>query len=102
MNCVVDGDTLWIDRVKIRISDIDAPETHQPKCPAEKALGDRATQVLLAWVNAGAFELRVNGRQVDRYGRQLRVLVRDGESVGSELISRGLARKWDGARHPWC
>ena len=34
-NCVVDGDTLWMDGVKIRISDIDAPETHTPKCPEE-------------------------------------------------------------------
>lgn len=34
-NCVVDGDTAWIDRVKVRVADIDAPETHPPHCAHE-------------------------------------------------------------------
>lgn len=43
-----------------------------------------------------------NGRMKDRYGRTLgRVLV-DGVDVGELLISEGLARRWDGRRHPWC
>ena len=29
-NCVVDGDTIWLQGTKIRIADIDAPETHEP------------------------------------------------------------------------
>ena len=29
-DCVVDGDTFWIDGTKIRIADIDTPETHGP------------------------------------------------------------------------
>src|SRR3546814_7636950 len=28
-NCVVDGDTFWIDGEKVRVADIDAPETHR-------------------------------------------------------------------------
>jgi hypothetical protein len=42
-NCVVDGDTFWIDGMKIRVADIDAPETHPPRCPYEADVGDRAT-----------------------------------------------------------
>src|SRR6185369_6931931 len=38
-NCVVDGDTFWMDGVKIRIADIDAPETHPPHCARERELG---------------------------------------------------------------
>jgi hypothetical protein len=42
-NCVVDGDTFWVNGEKVRLADINAPETHQADCPAEQALGDRAT-----------------------------------------------------------
>jgi endonuclease YncB( thermonuclease family) len=41
-------------------------------------------------------------RDADRYGRKLRVLVRGGQSLGEQLVQEGLARSWDGARHPWC
>src|SRR5437868_3776006 len=34
-NCVVDGDTFWTNGVNVRISDIDAPETHPPRCSYE-------------------------------------------------------------------
>ena len=39
-NCVVDGDTAWIDGVKVRVADIDAPETHPSRCAHEADLGD--------------------------------------------------------------
>ena len=35
-NCVVDGDTIWLGGQNIRIADIDAPETHKPRCASEK------------------------------------------------------------------
>src|SRR5688572_20902271 len=41
-NCVVDGDTLWLGGQKIRVADIDAPETHGPRCAAEARLGAAA------------------------------------------------------------
>ncbi len=102
-NCVVDGDTIWMEGTKIRVADIDAPETHPPRCGREADLGNRATQRLYELVNAGPFTAeQVGNRDVDRYGRKLRVLVRNGKSLGDELVSEGLARTWDGARHPWC
>lgn len=102
-NCVVDGDTIWLDGSKIRVADIDAPETHPPRCDREADLGNRATQRLLALVNAGSFETQpIGNRDEDRYGRKLRVLVRGGQSLGGMLVAEGLARTWDGSRHPWC
>lgn len=102
-NCVVDGDTIWLDGVKIRLADIDAPETHPPRCDREADLGNRATQRLLSLVNAGPFEAVPTGsRDEDRHGRKLRLLERDGKSLGDVLVSEGLARRWDGSRHPWC
>ncbi|MDO1585467.1 thermonuclease family protein [Rhizobium oryzicola] len=101
--CVIDGDTLWIDGTKVRIADIDAPEISEPKCASELALGNRATQRLIELVNQGPFELQAwPGRDKDRYGRALRVLVRHGHSLGDVLVSEGLARSWTGRREPWC
>ena len=102
-NCVVDGDTIWLDGTKIRIADIDAPETHPPRCPSEANLGTRATQRLLELVNAGAFiVMTIGDRDQDQYGRKLRILVRDGVSFGDQLVGEGLARTWTGRREPWC
>jgi micrococcal nuclease len=102
-NCVVDGDTIWYGGVKIRLADIDTPEVFSPKCASEAALGRRATERLLALLNAGPFEVVPGGsRDVDRYGRKLRILERHGRSLGDILIAEGLARRWDGARRSWC
>ncbi|WKL23725.1 thermonuclease family protein (plasmid) [Agrobacterium tumefaciens] len=101
--CVVDGDTIWWNGQKIRIADIDTPEISEPRCEAEHAQGVLATQRLIALINAGPFELHaLPGRDQDRYGRKLRVLVRDGRSLGDILVFEGLARTWSGRREPWC
>lgn len=101
-NCVVDGDTVWIDGEKIRVADIDAPETHPPRCADEAAKGAAATRRLHALLNQGPFDLVTNGRDRDRYGRALRVIVRNGRSLGDQLVTEGLARQWTGRREPWC
>ncbi|PDT81807.1 thermonuclease family protein [Sinorhizobium sp. BJ1] len=102
-NCVIDGDTLYVGGEKVRVADIDTPEISEPKCASEKALGERATARFIELVNAGPFEMRAwEGRDEDQYGRKLRVLVRDGRSLGDILVSEGLARTWSGRREPWC
>ena len=100
--CVVDGDTFWLHGEKIRIADINAPETHGAACPAERTLGDRSTRRLVQLLNAGAFDLEVDGRAQDRYGRQLRVVRRGGRSLGAQLVDEGLAEPWRGRRSDWC
>ncbi len=102
VDCVVDGDTAWIGGVKVRVADIDAPETHPPRCRAEAELGERATLRLAELMNAGPFDVARVDRDEDRYGRKLRVLLRRGRSLGARLVAEGLARTWDGRRHPWC
>lgn len=100
--CVVDGDTFWLGGEKVRIADINAPETHEAGCPAERALGERATRRLIALLNAGPFTLEIEGRATDRYGRALRVARRGGRSIGQQLVSEGLAEPWRGKRSDWC
>ena len=46
-NCVIDGDTIRYAGVVIRLADIDAPETSEPKCDFEAALGCRTKHRLL-------------------------------------------------------
>ena len=102
--CVVDGDTIWLNDVKIRIADIDAPEVFDPDCEAERIAGHRATERLTGWLNAGAFEVHPNpdGRDTDRYGRKLRVLARGGSSAVDALVTEGVATRWGGAGKRWC
>jgi endonuclease YncB( thermonuclease family) len=101
--CVVDGDTFWLKGVKIRIADIDTPEISEPSCASEKQLGEKAKYRLRELLNAGPFQLAAwEGRDEDKYGRKLRVVLRDGKSLGDQLVSEGLARTWTGRREPWC
>lgn len=101
-NCVVDGDTIWYQGTKIRIADIDTPETHQSQCAAEAELGAAATRRLYELVNAGPFTLQSIDRDEDRYGRKLRILTRGGTSLGDILVGEGLARYYAGGRRSWC
>ena len=102
VTCVVDGDTFWYRGTKIRIADINAPEVSTPACPVEAALGERATRRLGEWLAAGPFKLRPVARDVDRYGRKLRLVTRAGSSVGAMLEAEGLAQPWRGRRGDWC
>lgn len=102
IDCVVDGDTFWHRGTKIRIADINTPETSRPGCAYEARLGARATMRLTQLLNAGPFTLIQQGRDVDRYGRQLRIVTRGGESLGTILVAEGLAETWTGRRRDWC
>ncbi len=100
---VVDGDTFVYAGARIRIADIDAPEAHG-RCPYETALAAQATRRLRGLLAEGEFELRrlPSGRDHDRYGRELRIVTRNGRSLGDVLVAEGLARTWTGRREPWC
>jgi len=102
VNCVVDGDTFWSNGERIRIADIDAPETHPSRCAEEARLGGAATQRLLALLNQGPATLEIADRDTDRYGRKLRIVTRGDHSLGDQLVAEGLARPWTGRRQPWC
>lgn len=103
IDCMVDGDTFWMAGTKIRIADIDTPETHPPRCAREARLGQAATVKMQGLLNAGPFTLVPIKRDVDRYGRKLRLVERDGKSLGAELVRHGLARQYGGGkRSPWC
>ncbi len=98
---VLDGDTLRIAGVPVRLRGLDAPEL-RARCEREKALAERARQRLEQLVVPGVRLDRI-GR--DRYGRTL-AEVRDdaGRDVAQVMIGEGLAVAYAGhGRRPgWC
>ena len=101
-DCVIDGDTFWYEGERIRIADINTPETGEPGCAREAELGAAATGRLQTLLNIGPFTLEAIDRDRDRYGRLLRTVTRDGESLGAVLVGEGLAEEWRGYRGNWC
>lgn len=100
ITCVVDGDTLWYQGIKIRLLDIDAPEV-EGLCLNERQLAQSAKLELTRLLNTGLIRITYDGQ--DRYGRHLAtLLVREGE-VGPAMLAAGLAESF-GQRSPspWC
>lgn len=100
----VDGDTFWYNGKKIRVMDIDTPEPSKygnAECPAEAALGDKASRFTKKVITTQHIQIEWSGRE-DRYGRAL-AKVRVGSVYLSEmLISEGLAKPWRGRQVNWC
>lgn len=100
--CVVDGDTFHLDGIKIRIADIDTPEL-KGRCEWEIVKAEEARGRLATLLSEGPFEIvPIGDRDEDQYGRKLRIVTRDGTSLGDQLVREGLARTWTGRREPWC
>ena len=100
--CVVDGDSFRLGKRRIRIRGIDAPE-REGACPAETALAERSAARLAEILSAGPFTMTaVGGDERDQYGRELRVLTRNGRSIGGEMVRAGLARDYRGRKTSWC
>jgi micrococcal nuclease len=53
-------------------------------------------------LNQGGFSLQSIDRDQDQYGRDLRIITRDGQSLGDILVAEGLAERWQGYRRNWC
>ncbi len=88
---VVDGDTLRVRGVKVRLADIDAPERRQTcwRASGEFRCGLRATAVLKAII--GGQEVRCVEKGRDRYRRVLAVCYAGKIDIGGELVRRGWA-----------
>lgn len=98
-NCVVDGDTVWLNGEKIRLAEIDAPEPGG-RCFAERDLAARSAERLRQLLGAG--EPVVTRIGTDRFGRTLANISLAGRDVGATLIAEGLVRPWRGSKENWC
>ena len=92
---VIDGDTVDVrigDRTeRIRLLNIDAPETKDPGQPVE-CLGPEASAFLSRRLPPGTVvELRYDIDRTDRYGRTLAAVFESGKLVNAEVARAGLA-----------
>ena len=101
-DCVVDGATFIYDGQPYALSDVQAPQTIGAACAAEGAMGARAAQRLVALLNLAPFELHNDVRDTDAQGHRLKLVVRDGQSIGAMLLKDGLVREWTPAAQDWC
>ncbi|KKB10188.1 hypothetical protein VE26_01725 [Devosia chinhatensis] len=100
--CVVDGDTVWLDGMNLRLQAYDTPEPYNDICGGaqEVALANRASARLLDLLNSNSFSVETFG--TDRYDRTLATIRIGGTDVGDILISEGLARRWPDGNEFWC
>ncbi len=104
---VVDGDTLDLkcsgtQIERIRIMGYDTPETYYAACPAEKRLGDEATERLRG-LAASTPITQVERNGTDRYDRVLARIWIGGVDLAETMVSEGLAVRYNGGKRiNWC
>lgn len=89
---VVDGDTLVLATVKIRLHGIDAPEKNQSCYHEDRqawACGMQATSKLSALI--GKKEITCEEKGHDRYGRFVAVCFKDNENINLWMVANGWA-----------
>jgi micrococcal nuclease len=99
INCVVDGDTYWLEGAKYRIANIDTPEI-KGKCGAERVTAKRAQHRLVEMMDGRAVQVRITG--TDRYQRTLVLISNESGDIGDRLVGEGLAEVWGGDFINWC
>lgn len=106
---IIDGDTVAVQtdegEVSVRLLGFDTPETHQPECDEERALGEAATARLAELLDEHRHILTISGATCG-FGRlcgRLYVVI-DDEAVdaGSILIAEELAMAYEGEQGEWC
>lgn len=86
---VIDGDTVEIDGTRIRILQIDTPETFRSRCENEFVLGLKAKQRLQELLDGGEVSYTPDG--FDRFGRTLAHVYAGEVDVGDVLLKEGHA-----------
>jgi micrococcal nuclease len=110
---VVDGDTIKCDGVNMRdmgdgapfVSGYDTPEIRDAKCDGERRLGEVAKRRMQELLATPGVQIIDSGQRDKTRSRRPLVWIKlaDGRSVGSVLISEGLAREWTpNYRADWC
>lgn len=107
---VQDGDsfkaeiTVWIDQTvveSVRLRNVDTPEL-KGRCAAERWAAQIAKQYLANAIEGKTVDLTQIGRE--KFGRVLSVVLIDGRDIGAEMVTKGMAREYDGKteRKGWC
>ena len=99
-NCVIDGDTIFVEWQKVELADIEAPEIDGAQCAQEKDRGIAAAVGLSNLLGSG--NVTVSPLFRDDYGRAVRRIAVNGQDVAQYLINHSLVRRYTGERQKWC
>lgn len=99
VTCVVDGDTFWLDGVKIRPEGYDAPEMGPPRCRRPAAGAREARAALAGLLGSGALGIEAHGRSYDRVLARVTI---DGRDLAALMLATGLVRRYVPGAEPWC
>ena len=91
---VIDGDTIEIDDVRIRLLAIDTPETFRSRCSREHQLGFAAKVRLEQLLAQQPVSYQSDG-ELDRYNRLLANVYAGGQDVGAVLLEEGFALRYE-------
>jgi micrococcal nuclease len=88
---VIDGDTFEIETgEKVRLIGIDAPESVHPT-KEDECYGETSSKVLKELIEGKSVYLEKDVSETDRYGRLLRYVYLDGQSINQYLVKEGFA-----------
>jgi micrococcal nuclease len=104
---VVDGDTIDVCNLngveRIRIANLDAPESYRAKCAKEKLAGIQAKQAAIQFFVRPSVQLDISRHSTDRYGRSIADVSVNGKDFRQHMIAEGYGVQWQfNERHDWC
>ena len=99
-NCVLTGDSLYLDGDKVQIAGLEVPSITGAKCSEERERGINAVLRLADLLNGGSVTASAPYR--DSYGRTVRKLFVNGDDVAGKMIAADLGRRFDGGDQGWC
>ncbi|PXF47400.1 Succinoglycan biosynthesis protein ExoI [Gracilariopsis chorda] len=90
---VIDGDTIVINKERIRLKGIDAPELSQTctKGTEVQMCGVQAKDAVVQWIRDADGDIECEGQGRDRYDRLLATCKIGGKDVGGRLVEEGFA-----------
>jgi len=89
---VIDGDTVRVAGIAIRLTDYDAPELFHPRCPHEYALAQAAKRELEQHI--GHVSLHLTPCAYANYGRLCADATLNGQPLAQYMIARNLAASY--------
>ena len=104
---VIDGDTIEVCNLhgpeRIRIADLDAPESFRPSCAKEKFAGIAAKQAAIQFFVRPSVALEIDRHSTDRYGRTVADVSVNGYDFRQHMIAEGHGVEWKSKRkYNWC
>ena len=100
LTCVRSGDSFFLRGQLIELADVETPRRYASECQAATQLSWKSALRLRDLLNSAPFDLE--GTEQGPDGAQLRLVTRDGKSLGAELVAEGLAKEKAAAAANWC